>query len=57
GKFVTVIGNVVRVSAISGLVLQAAFACPRCGCEQTRQFVDGKHNPPRSCTGANCKAR
>ncbi|CAM9433286.1 unnamed protein product, partial [Ectocarpus sp. 12 AP-2014] len=31
--------------------------CPKCGCEQTRQFVDGKFNPPRSCAGANCKAR
>ncbi|CAN0472416.1 unnamed protein product, partial [Discosporangium mesarthrocarpum] len=57
GCFVTVVGNVVRVSAISALVLGAAFACPRCGCEQVRQFPDGKHNPPTSCTGANCKAR
>eukprot|EP00904_Undaria_pinnatifida_P002232 jgi/Undpi1/12009/HiC_scaffold_4.g01708.m1 len=57
GKFVTVVGNVVRVSGISAMALKAGFACPKCGCEQTRQFVDGKYNPPTSCTGANCKAR
>ena len=57
GKFVTVVGNVVRVSGISAMVLKASFACPKCGCEQTRQFVDGKFNPPTSCPGANCKAR
>ncbi|CAM9839203.1 unnamed protein product [Pylaiella littoralis] len=57
GKFVTVVGNVVRVSGISAMVLKASFACPKCGCEQTRQFVDGKYNPPTSCAGANCKAR
>lgn len=57
GKFVTVVGNVVRVSGISAMVLKASFACPKCGCEQTRQFVDGKFNPPTSCAGANCKAR
>ncbi|CAN0075799.1 unnamed protein product [Ascophyllum nodosum] len=56
-KFVTVVGNVVRVSGISAMVVKAGFACPRCGCEQERQFVDGKHNPPTSCPGANCKAR
>ena len=53
----TVVGNVVRVSGISAMVLKASFACPKCGCEQTRQFVDGKYNPPTSCAGANCKAR
>ncbi|CAN0321846.1 unnamed protein product, partial [Laminaria digitata] len=57
GKFVTIVGNVVRVSGISAMALKAGFACPKCGCEQTRQFVDGKLNPPTSCGGANCKAR
>ncbi|CAN0009830.1 unnamed protein product, partial [Phaeothamnion confervicola] len=48
---------VVRAASVSLLVLEAEFACPKCGSILPRAFVDGKYNPPTSCVGSNCKAR
>ena len=43
GKFVSVCGTVVRVSAIRPLVTSIAFVCEKCGERMTCTFNDGKY--------------
>lgn len=57
GKFVTVVGNVVRASSVTPLATTAEFECVKCGAVMSRRFPEGKYNPPSSCVGSNCKAR
>ena len=50
GFLVSVRGTVVRVGAVSPMVKDVKFICPKCGISITQQFVDGKYEPPTRCT-------
>jgi len=51
GKFASVRGNVIRVSAVRPLVQRLTFVCGKCGARQELLFKEGKFEPPVSCPG------
>jgi DNA helicase MCM8 len=57
GKFVSVRGNIIRVSAVKPLVLRMNFLCLKCGAEVVLRFEDGKFEPPSSCSDPSCRSR
>jgi DNA replicative helicase MCM subunit Mcm2 (Cdc46/Mcm family) len=57
GKFVSVRGNIIRVSAVRPLVLRMNFLCLKCGSEVVTRFEDGKFEPPQSCGDPGCRSR
>lgn len=57
GQFVSVVGTVVRVSAIKLLVRRCEFVCTKCNEATSRAFPDGKFNPPTSCENSPCRSR
>ncbi|RQM14573.1 hypothetical protein DD237_006002 [Peronospora effusa] len=56
-QFVSVVGTVVRVSAIKPLVTRCDFVCAKCNEATSRAFPDGKFTPPQSCENAPCRGR
>ncbi|CAH0480112.1 unnamed protein product [Peronospora belbahrii] len=56
-QFVSVIGTVVRVSAIKPLVTRCDFVCAKCNEATSRAFPDGKFTPPQRCENAPCRGR
>ncbi|CAI5714523.1 unnamed protein product [Peronospora farinosa] len=56
-QFVSVVGTVVRVSAIKPLVTRCDFVCAKCNEATSRAFPDGKFTPPQSCENATCRGR
>ncbi|CAI5744104.1 unnamed protein product [Peronospora destructor] len=54
-QFVSVVGTVVRVSAIKPLVTRCDFVCAKCNEATSRAFPDGKFVPPQSCENAPCR--
>jgi DNA helicase MCM8 len=56
GKLVTVVGTVVRVSALRPVIDQMGFRCARCKREFMQPLPDGKFSPPASCPGCRAKA-
>ncbi|KAJ2165464.1 hypothetical protein GGH15_003349 [Coemansia sp. RSA 562] len=57
GKLVTVRGTVVRTSPIKPLLVQAQYACLRCGVTQVVKIIEGKHEAPSKCVTQGCKSR
>jgi DNA helicase MCM8 len=57
GKFVSVRGNVVRVSAVRPLVRRMAFMCGKCNAETSVPFTQGKFDTPQRCADAGCRSR
>lgn len=56
-QFVSVVGTVVRVSAIKPLVTRCDFVCAKCNEATSRAFPDGKFAPPLRCGNAPCQGR
>ncbi|KAG7379494.1 hypothetical protein PHYBOEH_011924 [Phytophthora boehmeriae] len=56
-QFVSVVGTVVRVSAIKPLVTRCDFVCAKCNEATSRAFPDGKFVPPQKCENAPCRGR
>jgi DNA replicative helicase MCM subunit Mcm2 (Cdc46/Mcm family) len=56
-RFVTVMGTVVRVSAIKPLVTRCDFVCVKCNEVTSRAFPDGKYNPPSKCEHSSCRSK
>ncbi|KAF1322196.1 DNA helicase, partial [Globisporangium splendens] len=56
-QFVSVMGTVVRVSAIKPLVTRCDFVCVKCNEVTSRAFPDGKYNPPMACEISPCRSR
>lgn len=56
-QFVSVVGTVVRVSAIKPLVRRCDFVCVKCNEVTSRAFPDGKYNPPLKCEHSPCRSR
>ncbi|KAG6621365.1 DNA replication licensing factor MCM8 [Phytophthora cinnamomi] len=56
-QFVSVVGTVVRVSAIKPLVTRCDFVCAKCNEATSRAFPDGKFVPPQRCETAPCRGR
>jgi DNA helicase MCM8 len=57
GKFVSMRGNVVRVSGIRPLVLRMSFVCAKCNTEIKTWFTDGKYETPTSCPDGTCRSK
>lgn len=57
GKFVSVRGNVVRVSAVRPLVLRMAFQCAKCSADVPMWFAEGKYEPPTRCSDSTCRSK
>jgi DNA helicase MCM8 len=57
GKFVSVRGNIIRISAVRPLVLRMNFSCLKCGSELLVHFVDGKFEQPTACSDLGCRSR
>jgi len=55
-KFISIRGNVVRVTGMRPLVVSMEFVCTRCEGRVRRRFIDGNFNPPTACEG-KCKSR
>ncbi|ETO70854.1 hypothetical protein F441_12578 [Phytophthora nicotianae CJ01A1] len=56
-QFVSVVGTVVRVSAIKPLVARCDFVCAKCNEATSRAFPDGKFIPPQRCENSPCRGR
>ncbi|KAG6975532.1 hypothetical protein JG688_00002299 [Phytophthora aleatoria] len=56
-QFVSVVGTVVRVSAIKPLVTRCDFVCAKCNEATSRAFPDGKFIPPQRCENSPCRGR
>ncbi|KAG6972302.1 hypothetical protein JG687_00001544 [Phytophthora cactorum] len=56
-QFVSVVGTVVRVSAIKPLVTRCDFVCAKCNEATSRAFPDGKFFPPQRCENSPCRGR
>lgn len=56
-QFVSVVGTVVRVSAIKPLVTRCDFVCAKCNEATSRAFPDGKFLPPQRCENSPCRGR
>ncbi|KAL4118600.1 hypothetical protein PRIC2_010925 [Phytophthora ramorum] len=56
-QFVSVMGTVVRVSAIKPLVTRCDFVCAKCNEATSRAFPDGKFFPPQRCENSPCRSR
>ena len=57
GKFICVRGNVVHVSAVRPLVIDAEFICPKCEAPIKQIFPDGKYKQPVRCSTHSCRSR
>ncbi len=57
GHFISVRGNVVRVSSLRPICHQMSFNCGSCNGEQTLVFPDGKFKAPIKCISPGCKSR
>lgn len=57
GHFISIQGNVVRVSSIKPICLTMKFNCGACNHQQKLVFPDGKYKAPLKCTGPGCKSR
>ncbi|CEG43827.1 dna replication licensing factor mcm8 [Plasmopara halstedii] len=55
--FVSVVGTVVRVSAIKPLVTRCDFVCAKCNEATSQAFPDGKFAPPQRCGNTPCRGR
>jgi hypothetical protein len=56
-QFVSVVGTVVRVSAIKPLVTRCDFVCAKCSEVTSRAFPDGKYSPPAQCEHSPCRSK
>eukprot|EP00644_Phytophthora_capsici_P007855 jgi/Phyca11/126486/e_gw1.63.8.1 len=56
-QFVSVVGTVVRVSAIKPLVTRCDFVCAKCNEATSRAFPDGNFVPPQRCENSPCRGR
>ena len=56
-QFVSVVGTVVRVSAIKPLVTRCDFVCAKCNEATSRAFPEGKFTPPQGCEHSSCRGR
>ncbi|CAI5722468.1 unnamed protein product [Hyaloperonospora brassicae] len=56
-QFVSVVGTVVRVSAIKPLVTRCDFVCVKCNEATSRAFPEGKFTPPQGCEHSPCRGR
>ncbi|KAI9916146.1 hypothetical protein PsorP6_016956 [Peronosclerospora sorghi] len=56
-QFVSVVGTVVRVSAIKPLVTRCDFVCAQCNEATSRAFPDGNFSPPPKCENAPCRGK
>ncbi|KAL8019249.1 putative mini-chromosome maintenance protein [Plasmopara halstedii] len=56
-QFVSVVGTVVRVSAIKPLVTRCDFVCAKCNEATSQAFPDGKFAPPQRCGNTPCRGR
>ncbi|TMW66782.1 hypothetical protein Poli38472_014094 [Pythium oligandrum] len=56
-QFVSVMGTVVRVSAIKPLVRRCDFVCAKCGEATSRAFPDGNYTPPSKCEHSPCRSK
>ena len=56
-KFVSIRGNVIRVSAVRPLVVRMAFECPKCHEQFIHGFPDGIFSPPTKCCTKGCRSR
>lgn len=54
GKFVTLIGTVVRVSDVKPFCTYMAFMCVKCQSTQVVLQNDGSYTTPNTCTGDGC---
>lgn len=57
GKFITVQGTVLRVSAIQPFLRQAAFVCSKCLETMVVYFKDGIYQSPSKCTTNRCTSK
>ncbi|KAJ2001090.1 DNA replication licensing factor mcm8 [Coemansia thaxteri] len=55
GKLVSVRGTAVRTSPIRPLLVQAQFACVKCGRQQAVRIVEGKYEVPTKCVAQGCR--
>ncbi|RLN05667.1 hypothetical protein BBJ28_00014505 [Nothophytophthora sp. Chile5] len=56
-QFVSVVGTVVRVSAIKPLVTRCDFVCAKCNEATSCAFPDGKFMPPQRCENSPCRCK
>ncbi|KAG1709303.1 hypothetical protein DVH05_019946 [Phytophthora capsici] len=56
-QFVSVVGTVVRVSAIKPLFTRCDFVCAKCNEATSRAFPDGNFVPPQRCENSPCRGR
>eukprot|EP00300_Choanocystis_sp_HF-7_P001996 c11573_g1_i1.p1 GENE.c11573_g1_i1~~c11573_g1_i1.p1 ORF type:complete len:607 (+),score=108.72 c11573_g1_i1:26-1822(+) len=56
-KFVSVKGNVIRVSGLRPLVTAMPFECQKCRERTVQHFVDGKYQTPEKCSTSRCRGR
>ena len=57
GNYISIRGNVVRVSKIKPICSQQVFNCASCNQEQRIVFPDGKFKAPIKCIAPGCKSR
>eukprot|EP01138_Halocafeteria_seosinensis_P007963 gb/GECG01008136.1/.p1 GENE.gb/GECG01008136.1/~~gb/GECG01008136.1/.p1 ORF type:complete len:855 (+),score=103.16 gb/GECG01008136.1/:1-2565(+) len=57
GKFVSLRGNVVRVSGVRPLVIEMTFECATCMGHISCEFSDGKYEPPSKCNSKKCRSK
>lgn len=57
GNFVSVRGNVVRVSSVRPLVQRMSFTCDKCRAAVPMSFVEGKYEAPPRCADTSCRSR
>uniref|UniRef100_M4C4E9 DNA helicase n=1 Tax=Hyaloperonospora arabidopsidis (strain Emoy2) TaxID=559515 RepID=M4C4E9_HYAAE len=56
-QFVSIVGTVVRVSAIKPLVTRCDFVCAKCNEATSRAFPQGNFTPPQVCENSPCRGR